>query len=569
MSTVTVPSDLDIAQAATMKPILQVAQELGLEEEELDLYGRYKAKIHLSVLERVKNRPQGKYIDVTAITPTPLGEGKTVTSIGLGQALAKIGKKVCNALREPSLGPTFGIKGGAAGGGYSQVLPMEDINLHFTGDIHAVSIANNLLAAFIDAHLKHGNQLDIDPASISWRRVVDLNDKWGVYNIVSGLGGEGRVPRETGFDISVASEVMAILALASDLFDLRARLGRIIIGYSRAGKAVTAEDLKCAGAMCVLLKDALMPNLVQTLEGNACIMHCGPFANIAQGNNSIVADQIALKLADYVVTESGFGADMGAEKFFNIKCRYSGLKPDCVVITLSIRALKMHGGVGRVVAGKPLDPALTQENLPAIEKGCENLAKHIESVRLHGLPVIVSINRFTADTDKEVELVQKLAVKAGAEAAVPIEVWAKGGEGGVDLAKAVVEACNKPNDFHFLYPDNATIKEKIEAIATKVYGADGVTYSAEAEKKIKLFTAQGLAKLPICMAKTHLSLSHDPAMKGRPRGYTIPIRDIRPAAGAGFLYPLLGTMSTMPGLPSVPAGTKVDIDDQGRVVGLF
>jgi len=386
-----VPSDLEIAQAATLKPIIQVAKELGLQEDEIDLYGKYKAKIHLDVLNRLKDKPQGKYIDVTAVTPTPLGEGKTVTSIGLGQGLAKIGKKVCNALREPSLGPTFGIKGGAAGGGYSQVLPMEDINLHFTGDIHAVSIANNLLAAFIDAHLKHGNKLDIDPGSISWRRVVDLNDKWGVYNIIAGLGGEGRVIRETGFDISVASEVMAILALASDLQDLRKRLGRIIIGYSRAGKPVTAEDLKCAGAMCVLLKDALMPNLVQTLEGGPCIMHCGPFANIAQGNNSIIADQIALKLADYVVTESGFGADLGAEKFFNIKCRYSGLKPDCVVITLSIRALKMHGGVGNIVAGKPLDAALTQENLGAVEKGCENLAKHIESVKAHGLPAVVSV----------------------------------------------------------------------------------------------------------------------------------------------------------------------------------
>jgi formyltetrahydrofolate synthetase len=569
MPNMPVPSDLDIAQAATMKPIIQVAKELGLQEDEIDLYGKYKAKIHLDVLNRLKDRPQGKYIDVTAVTPTPLGEGKTVTSIGLGQGLAKIGKKVCNALREPSLGPTFGIKGGAAGGGYSQVLPMEDINLHFTGDIHAVSIANNLLAAFIDAHLKHGNKLDIDPGSISWRRVVDLNDKWGVYNIISGLGGEGRVIRETGFDISVASEVMAILALASDLQDLRKRLSRIIIGYSRAGKPVTAEDLGCAGAMCVLLKDALMPNLVQTLEGGPCIMHCGPFANIAQGNNSIIADQIALKLADYVVTESGFGADLGAEKFFNIKCRYSGLKPDCVVITLSIRALKMHGGVGNIVAGKPLDAALTQENLAAVEKGCENLAKHIESVKAHGLPAVVSINRFTADTDKEVALVQKLAVAAGAETAVPIEVWAKGGDGGTDLAKAVVEACDKPNNFHFLYPDNATIKEKIEAIATKVYGAAGVEFSPEAEKKIKLFTEQGLDKLPICMAKTHLSLSHDPKLKGRPKGFVVPIRDIRPAAGAGFLYPLLGTMSTMPGLPSKPAGAKVDIDANGRVVGLF
>ena len=562
-------SDLEIAQAAQMKPVIEIARGLGLEEDEIDLYGKYKAKIHLSALERLKGRPNGKYIDVTAITPTPLGEGKTVTSIGLGQALAKIGKRVCNTLREPSLGPTFGIKGGACGGGYSQVVPMEDINLHFTGDIHAVGTANNLLCACVDAHLKHGNKLDIDPRTISVRRVIDLNDKWGVYNVVIGLGGEGRVVRETGFDITVASEVMAILALTTGLQDLRQRMGRIIVGETRKGEPVTAEQIGCAGAMTVLLKEAIKPNLVQTLDNTPCIVHAGPFANIAHGNNSVLADQIAVKLADYVVTESGFGADCGAEKMMNIKCRVSGIMPNCVVITLSIRALKMHGGVGKVVPGKPLDPALLQENLPAVDKGCENLDKQIENMKLFGVPVVVSINRFTHDTDKEVALVQKRAMEFGADAAVPIEVWEKGGDGGIELAHAVVEACEKPSEFKFLYPDDASIKQKIEAIATKIYGADGVDYSPLAEEKIKLYTKWGLDKLPLNMAKTHLSLSHDPALKGRPRGFRVPIRDIRPSAGAGFLYPLLGTMSTMPGMPSVPVANAVDIDEEGRTVGLF
>jgi formate--tetrahydrofolate ligase len=446
---------------------------------------------------------------------------------------------------------------------------MEDINLHFTGDIHAVGTANNLLCACVDAHLKHGNKLDIDPGTISIRRVIDLNDKWGVYNVVIGLGGEGRVVRETGFDITVASEVMAILALTTGLQDLRQRMGRIIVGESRKGDPVTAEQIGCAGAMTVLLKEAIKPNLVQTLDNTPCIVHAGPFANIAHGNNSVLADQIAVKLADYVVTESGFGADCGAEKMMNIKCRVSGIMPNCVVITLSIRALKMHGGVGKVVPGKPLDPALLQENLPAVDKGCENLDKQIENMKLFGVPVVVSVNRFTKDTDKEVALVQKRAMEFGADAAVPIEVWEKGGDGGIELAHAVVEACEKPSEFRFLYPDDASIKQKIEAIATKIYGADGVDYLPLAEEKIKLYTKWGLAKLPLNMAKTHLSLSHDPALKGRPRGFRVPIRDIRPSAGAGFLYPLLGTMSTMPGMPSVPVANAVDIDEEGRTVGLF
>ncbi len=562
-------SDLEIAQAAKMKPILEIAEGVGIGEDDLDLYGKWKAKVHLDILERLKDRSSGKYVDVTAITPTPLGEGKTVTTIGVSQALGVIGKKVMTCIRQPSLGPVFGIKGGAAGGGHSQVVPMEDFNLHLTGDVHAVSITNNLLAAMIDAHMKHGNQLGIDPRTISWRRVIDLNDKWGVYNVVSGLGGENRVPRETGFDISVASEVMAILALATSLQDLRQRLGRIIFGQTRDGEPLTAEDLDAAGAMCVLMKDALMPTLMQTLENTPVFVHAGPFANIAHGNSSIIADQIALKLADYVVTESGFGADCGMEKFFNIKCRISGLQPDCVVIVATVRALKMHGGVGNIRPGRPLPPEIIEENLPALEKGSANLAKHIENAKLFGVPVVVAVNRFTEDTDAEVKLIQEQAVAAGAEGAYLSEVWAKGGEGGRELAGAVVAAAEKPSEFKLLYPDDASIKEKIEAIATKVYGADGVDYAREAEQKIELFTKWGLDKLPICMAKTHLSLSHDGTLKGRPTGFRVPVRDIRPSAGAGFLFPLLGTFSTMPGLPSKPAALNVDIDKDGKIVGLF
>ena len=561
--------DLEIAQAATMRPILEIAEGIGISEDEIDFYGRYKAKVHLDIRNRLEGRPNGKYVDVTAITPTPLGEGKTVTTIGLSQALGYLGQKVITCIRQPSLGPVFGIKGGAAGGGYAQVVPMEDFNLHLTGDVHAVGIANNLLAAMIDAHLKHGNSLNIDPRTISWRRVMDLNDKWGVYNVVSGLGGENRVPRETGFDITVASEVMAILALATSLQDLRKRLGRIIIGSTYTGEPVTAEQLQAAGAMCVLLKDALMPNLMQTLENTPILVHAGPFANIAHGNSSIVADQIALKLADYVVTESGFGADCGMEKFFNIKCRVSGLVPNCVVIVATVRALKMHGGVGSIRPGRPLPKELIEENLPALEKGCANLAKHIENARLFGVPVIVAVNHFTQDTDREIELIQKQAAAAGAEGAYLSEVWAKGGEGGADLAKAVIAACQKPSDFNLLYPDSASIKEKIETIATRIYGADGVDFDAVAERKIEQFTKWGLDKLPICMAKTHLSLSHDSNLKGRPRGFRVPVRDIRPSAGAGFLFPLLGTFTTMPGLPSRPAAVDVDIDAEGRIVGLF
>ena len=567
-------TDLDIAQAAKMKPIREIAESLGMVEDDLDLYGKYKAKVHLDVLDKLKDRPSGKYIDVTAITPTPLGEGKTVTTVGLSQGLNAIGKKVITCIRQPSQGPTFGIKGGAAGGGYAQVVPMEDFNLHLTGDIHAVGAAHNLLAAAIDAHLLHGNKLNIDPYSINWNRVVDVSDR-ALRNIVTGLGGKTNgVPRETGYDITVASEVMAILALTSDLADIRKRLGRIVIGTTAARrrkdrKPVTAEDLQVAGAMTVLMKDAIMPTLMQTLENTPAFVHAGPFANIAHGNSSIIADRIALKLTDYVVTESGFGADCGMEKFFNIKCRVSGLVPDCVVLVATVRALKMHGGGPRVVPGKPLDPTYTHENLTLLEKGCANLTKHIQNAKLFGIPVVVAVNKFTADTDAEIELVRKKALEAGAEGAFVSDVWARGGEGGAALAEAVTAACEKPSDFKLLYPDAASIKEKIETIATKIYGADGVAYMPEAEAKVKLYTQLGYTDLPLCMAKTHLSLSHDPALKGAPTNFRLPIRDIRASVGAGFLYALCGEMRTMPGLPSVPAFTKVDIDETGKVVGLF
>ena len=586
-----VPSDLEIAQAHKLKPIIQIAESVGLKEDDLDFYGKYKAKVHLDVLQRLKDRPDGKYIDVTAITPTPLGEGKTVTTIGLSQGLGYIGKKVFTCIRQPSMGPTFGIKGGAAGGGYSQVVPMEDFNLHLTGDIHAVGIAHNLLAAAIDARIMHEDELsdeqlakltpeiprlNIDPYSIQWNRVVDVSDR-ALRNIILGLGAkeDGR-PRRGGFDITVASEIMAILALTDGyegVRDLRRRLARIVWGTDKNGKPLTAEDLKVAGAMTVLMKDALMPNLMQTLGGTPAFVHAGPFANIAHGNSSIIADQIALKLVGaegYVVTESGFGADCGTEKFFNIKCRMSGLVPNCVVIVASIRALKMHGGGPRVVPGRPLAPAYNEENLELLEKGLPNLVQHIENVRLFGVPVVVAINRFINDTEKEVEMVREAALSAGAEDAVLSEVWGKGGEGGAALAEAVVAACEKPVNFKFLYPDDMSIKEKIETIATKIYRAGVVDYSPEAEKKIKLYTEAGFDKLPICMAKTHLSFTHDPTIKGAPRGWTLPIRDIRASVGAGFLYPLCGEMRTMPGLPSRPAFVDVDVDlETGRVVGLF
>ncbi len=579
------PTDLDIAQAAELKPIIDIAADIGLGEDDLDLYGKHKAKVRLDVLKRFEDRPDGKYVDVTAITPTPLGEGKTVTTIGLSQALNHIGKDVFTCIRQPSQGPTFGIKGGAAGGGHSQVVPMEDFNLHLTGDIHAVSAAHNLLAAAIDARILHEDQLsdarlertgiprlDIDPYSITWNRVVDVNDR-ALRNVITGLGDklDGR-PRETGFDIAVASEVMAILALTTDLRDLRERLGRVVVGMSKSGTPVTAEDLKCAGAMTVLMKDALMPTLMQTLENTPAFVHAGPFANIAHGNSSIIADRIALKLVPdgYVVTESGFGADIGMEKFCDVKCRYSGLTPDCVVLVATVRALKMHGGGPKVTPGRRLHRAYREENLDLLKDGVSNLQACIGIARQFGVPVVVALNRFTTDTDAEVDFVRQAAVEAGAEGAYTSNVWAEGGSGGAELAEAVAAACEKPSDFQFLYPLDMSIKDKIHTLATKVYGAADVDYSPAAEAKVKLYTELGYDGLPINMAKTHLSLSHDPLLKGAPKGFTFPIRDIRASVGAGFLYPLCGEMRTMPGLPSQPAFANVDIDlDTGKVVGLF
>jgi formyltetrahydrofolate synthetase len=617
-----VPSDIDIAQACKLKPILQIAEEVGLKPSELEMFGPYKAKVHLAVRERLAKRPNGKYIDVTAITPTPLGEGKSTTMVGLSQALgAHLGQKVFTCIRQPSQGPTFGIKGGAAGGGYSQVVPMEDFNLHLTGDIHAVSAANNLLAAAIDARLLHERaqpddeklakamckdgefaegqrrrlaklgiqaktladlspaekrrmfRLDIDPASITWQRVVDTNDRF-LRGIQIGLGDEEKGnERFTGFDISVASEIMAILGLTTGLQDMRERLGRIVFGTNKSGDALTAEDLGVAGALTVLMKDAIMPNLMQTLEGTPAFVHAGPFANIAHGNSSIVADQIALKLVGkdgYVVTESGFGADIGMEKFMDVKCRYSGLIPNVVVIVATIRALKMHGGGPRVVAGRPLDKAYTEENLALLEKGAGNLAKHIQNARLFGVPVVVAVNSFKYDTDPEIKLVQKIALEAGAEGAFKCTHWMQGGKGAIELGEAVMAAAKKTNHFEFLYPLDMPIKQKIEIIATRIYGADGVDYTPEAEAKVDLYTRLGFDKLPINMAKTHLSLTHDPNVKGRPTGWRLPIRDIRASVGAGFLYPLCGAMRTMPGLPTRPVFYDVDLNlETGKVVGLF
>jgi formate--tetrahydrofolate ligase len=560
-------SDLEIAQKAKIKPIREIAKRLGVRDDELELYGDLKAKVDLAILDRLGDAKRGKYIDVTAITPTPLGEGKTVTTIGLSQALGHIGKNVCTCIRQPSLGPVFGIKGGAAGGGYSQVVPMEDFNLHLTGDIHAVGLANNLAAAFVDNHLYHGNPLDIDPYAPSLRRVLDISDRWALDDVITGLG-SGLV-RRTGFDITVASEVMAILGLTTGLRDIRERFARMIVAYKRDGSPVTCEDLKVAGAMAVLMKDAIKPNLMQTLEGTPCFVHAGPFANIAHGNSSILADMMATRLADYTVTESGFGADIGMEKFLNIKCRMSGLVPDCVVLVATVRALKMHSGRFKVVAGKPLDPGLLQENTDAVAAGCANLERHVENVRLHGVPCVVAINEFTTDTDAEFDVIARKAKAAGAGWVARSRVWADGGKGGTELAKAVCEACESPKQFKFLYEVDWPIKKKIETIAVRMYGAASVAYEKPAEQAIEKFTRLGHDKLPICMAKTHLSLSHDPALKGAPKGYVFPVRDVRASVGAGFLYPLCGAMRTMPGLPTEPAGEKVDIGPDGRVVGLF
>lgn len=621
-----VPSDIEIAQAFEPLPISKIAKQVGLLPEELEVFGTTKAKVRLTVLDRLRGLPNGFYVDVTAITPTPLGEGKTTTTVGLSQALgAHLRRKVITCIRQPSQGPTFGIKGGAAGGGYSQIIPMADFNLHLTGDIHAITASNNLLAAAIDARMfheattsdealfnrlcpvaKNGTRkfstvmlrrlkklgisstnpedltteqrgrfarLDLDPKSVTWRRVVDTNDRF-LRGITVGRGkNEAGHERDTGFDITVASEIMAILALTTGLADMRERLGRMVVGTNRKGEPVTADDLGAGGALTVLMRDAIKPTLMQTLEGTPALVHAGPFANIAHGNSSIVADQIALKLVGkdgFVVTESGFGADIGMEKFFNIKCRYSGLVPNCVVLVATVRALKMHGGGPKVVAGKPLDAAYTDENLELLEKGCSNMVAHIQNAVRYGIPVVVAVNEFATDTAAETALVRRIARKAGAQDAVVSSHWADGGKGSVRLARAVVKACALPANFRFLYPLDITIKQKIETIARDMYGAAGVEYLPAAEEKIALYTRLGFDNLPICMAKTHLSLSHDPELKGRPTGFIVPVRDIRASIGAGFLFPLIGEMPTIPGLPTRPAFYDIDLDiENDRVIGLF
>jgi formyltetrahydrofolate synthetase len=578
-----VPEDIVIAQSATLQPIREIAASVGLDTDDLELYGAYKAKVHLDVRDKLKNRPDAKYIDVTAITPTPLGEGKTTTTIGLTEALGHLGHKAMCAIRQPSMGPTFGIKGGAAGGGYSQIVPMQDFNLHLTGDIHAISVAHNLCAAAIDARIYHESRwsdsfferkgmhkLHIDPYAVTWNRVVDVNDR-ALRTIMVGLGDKADGPlRQAGFDITVASELMAILALTTGLEDMRERIGRIVIGTNdavRNPEPITTEDLGVAGAMTVLMMDAIMPNLLQTLEEQPAFVHAGPFANIAHGNSSVIADLIGSKMTDFLVTESGFGADIGMEKFFDIKCRNSGLIPDAVVLVATVRALKMHGGGPRVIPGRDLDEVYVEENLDLVKAGLDNLSANIAIAHKFGIPVVVAINAFPTDTAAEWELVHDAAMDAGAFDAVVAQHWADGGEGAAELAEAVVRATKEPSDFRFLYDVEAPIKDKIATLATEVYGADGVDYSSEAEAKIRLYTNLGYDKMPICMAKTHLSLSHDPALKGVPRGYTFPIRDIRASVGAGFLYPLAGEVRTMPGLPSSPNFMNIDIVD-GKIVGL-
>ena len=565
------PSDLEIARSVKPRPIVEVARDLGIADDELELYGPTKAKVTLEAIERLEaERPRGKYVLVTAITPTPLGEGKSTTSVGLAQGLNHIGKRAAVNLRQPSLGPVFGIKGGAAGGGYSQVIPMEDFNLHLTGDVHAIGAAHNLAGAFLDNSLHHKNPLNIDPHAILWPRVLDISDR-ALRHVVIGLGGrEDGVPRETEFVITVGSEVMAVLALATDLQDLRARLGRIVLATTTDGSPVTAEDLRVAGAMTVLLRDALKPNLLQTLEGGPAFIHAGPFANIAHGNNSIIADRLALVTNDIVCTEAGFGADMGAEKFFDIKCRASGLSPDAAVVVATVRALKMHGGVGKIVAGKPLDPALLEENVEAVRLGAANLAKQIENVTVFGIPAVVAINSFPTDTPAEVEAIREVALAAGARDAVVATHFVDGGKGAAALAKAVWAAAESGEaKFELLYPDDMSLADKINTIAARIYGADGVDFLPAAAKSLKQFEDLGYGHLPVCMAKTQYSLSHDANLKGRPTGFRVPIREVRLSAGAGFVTPLCGEMRTMPGLPSRPGGEKIDIDAQGNVVGLF
>jgi len=564
------PSDLEIAQHAKLVHINQIAEEMGLDpHNDLEHYGKYIAKIPLETIEKLQSRPMGKYIDVTAITPTPLGEGKTTTTVGLGQAFKHIGKKGVIAIRQPSQGPTFGIKGGAAGGGYSQVVPMENFNLHLTGDIHAITAAHNLIAALLDAHIYHGNKLNIDIHNISWRRVVDLNDR-ALRNVIIGLGGKmDGIPRQTGFDITVASEIMAILALTTSLKDLRARIGRMVVAYDKDKKPISAEDIGAAGAATVLLRDAIKPNIMQTLENTPAIVHCGPFANIAHGNSSVLADKLALRTGEYVVTESGFGADIGAEKFFNIKCRASGLSPDAAVLVVTIRALKAHTGKYKIVPGKPLDPALLQENIADVEAGAVNMIRHLENLAKFDVTPVVAINVFADDTQAEIDAIREIALAHGAIGCAESRHFTDGGRGSIELAEMVVTACEHPSKFKFLYDVEADIKAKIETIAREIYRADGVDYTPEAETQISTFQKNGFGGLPICMAKTHLSFTADPKQKGAPTGFRLPIKEVRASVGAGFIYPLCGEMSTMPGLGADPAAHRVDIDENGNVVGLF
>jgi formate--tetrahydrofolate ligase len=561
------PTDLEIARNAQLKPIDDIASEIGLGMHLLEPYGEQVAKIKLSAIEELADAPRAKYVVVTAVTPTPLGEGKTTTTVGLGQAFKHIGKRATIAIRQPSMGPTFGIKGGAAGGGYSQVVPMEILNLHLTGDMHAVTAAHNLLSAMIDNHLYQGNQLGLDVNEITWRRVLDVNDR-ALRNIVIGLGPKADgVTRQTGFDITAASELMATLALTTSLTDLRQRLGRIVVGYTSSGTPVTAEQLEAAGSMAVILRDAIKPNLLQTLENTPVLVHTGPFGNIATGNSSVVADLIGIHTGDFLVTEAGFGADMGAERFFNIKCRNSGLTPDAAVVVATVRALKAHSGKYKVVAGRPLPEEMLAENPDDVFEGAANLRKQIENVKLHGVPPVVSISTFPTDHPSEYEAIRQVAAEMGVRSAVSSH-FDHGGRGATELAEAVVEAANEPDHFHFLYLEQASLRQKIETVATKVYGAADVSYSAQAAKQLDTYERNGFGRLPVCIAKTHLSISSDPALKGAPTGWTLPVREVRASVGAGFVYPICGEMRTMPGLSSSPAAARIDIDADGEIVGL-
>jgi formate--tetrahydrofolate ligase len=567
VTTGSTPTDLDIARQASLKPIEDIANEMGLSSRLLEPYGETVMKIKLSAIEELADAPRAKYVVVTAITPTPLGEGKTTTTVGLGQGFKHIGRRATVAIRQPSMGPTFGIKGGAAGGGHSQVVPMEVLNLHLTGDMHAVTAAHNLLSAVVDNHLYQGNDLGIEPHQITWRRVLDVNDR-ALRNIVVGLGARGDgVPRQTGFDITAASEVMATLALARSLEDLRERLGRIVVGYTRAGEPVTAEQLEAAGSMAVMLREAIKPNLLQTLENTPVLVHAGPFGNIATGNSSVVADLIGIHSGDYLITEAGFGADMGAERFFNIKCRTSGLRPDAAVVVATVRALKSHSGKYRIVAGRELPSELFEENPGDVEVGAANLRKQIENVRLHGVSPVVAINAFPADHPSEHRVIRQVAEEMGARVAVCTH-FADGGRGAAELAEAVAEAAEEPTDFRMLYPDDASLRDKIETIAGKVYGAGDVDYSPAAARQLDTYERAGFGGLPVCIAKTHLSISSDPALKGAPTGWTMPVREVRASVGAGFVYPICGDMRTMPGLSARPAATRIDLDAEGEIVGL-